>query len=44
MAKEVKKPKKKAKQDIPLAVNGNFMDIIKASVKDAKNKSAKKKA
>jgi len=45
MSKEVKKATKKAvKKDIPLAVNGSFMDIINASIKDAKNRRAKKKA
>lgn len=48
MAKAVKK-KAKPKNDRggkyaeKLAVNGSFMDIMKAAVKDAKNNSAKKK-
>ena len=43
MAKATKK-KTESKRDIPLGVNGNLMDIIDASVKDAKNRLAKKKA
>jgi len=43
MAKEKKKTtKKKPAQNDKLAVNGSFMDLIKASVKHANNKSAKK--
>jgi hypothetical protein len=39
------KPKKarKNKYDEKLAVKGSFMDLVKASVKDADNKSAPKK-
>jgi hypothetical protein len=48
MAKAIKKKAKPKKErgnyEEKLAVNGSFMDIIKASVKDAKKKSAKKKA
>ena len=49
MAKEEVKPKKEAKKnrgkyDEKLAVKGSFMDIIKSAVKDADNKSAKKKS
>jgi len=43
MAKEKKKTaKQKPAQNDKLVVNGNFMDLIKASVKHANNKSAKK--
>ena len=43
MAKAVKKATQKPKKDIPLGVNGSFMDIINASIKDAKNRRVKKK-
>ncbi len=49
MAKAVKKkedkpaPKKRGKYDEKLTVKGSFLDIMKAAVKDADNKSAKKK-
>ena len=43
MAKAVKKADKKVKKEIPFVVNGSFMDIINASVKDAKIRRAKKK-
>ena len=46
MAKEVKKKVKPKKErgnyEEKLAVNGSFMDIMKAAVKDTRNKSAKK--
>jgi len=41
MAKAVKK--KTAKKANTLAVNGSFLDIMQASVKQANKKSAKKK-
>lgn len=38
------KPKKKGKKEtIKLAVNGSFLDIMGAAMKDAEKKSAKKK-
>lgn len=50
-ASKKKQPAKKAAKkpirgnyDDKLSVNGSFMDIIKASVKDASNKSADKKS
>ena len=36
-----KKPRTK-KYEEPLVVNGSFMDVIKASVKDAKSRDKKK--
>ena len=43
MAKAKKAAKKAAiKKDKPLAVNGSFLDIMKAAGKHANNKSAKK--
>ncbi|HTC00163.1 MAG TPA: hypothetical protein VK705_05725 [Ferruginibacter sp.] len=46
MAKAVKKAKPKkerpAKYDEKLAVNGSFLDIMKAAAKHAQNNSAKK--
>lgn len=48
MAKQAKKKadkvveKKRGKYDEPLTVKGSFLDIIKASTKDAENKSSKK--
>ena len=46
MAKAGKKAKKKArgKYDEKLAVNGGFLDIMKAAGKDANTKSGKKPA
>jgi len=49
MAKEVKKKakpqsKQSAKYDEKLAVNGSFLDIMKAAVKHADNHSAKNKS
>lgn len=48
MAKAKKEIKKKqnrgGKYNAKLAVNGSFMDIINAAVKDTKATSAKKKA
>ena len=43
--KNMAKPpaKKRAKYDDKLAVYGSFLDIMKASVKDANNKRAAKK-
>lgn len=41
MAKALKK--KAAKKANPIAVNGSFLDIMQASVKQANKKSAKKK-
>jgi hypothetical protein len=46
MAKAEKKKterKKRGEYEQPLKVNGSFMDIMKAAVKDADKKSAKKK-
>lgn len=44
MAKADKPKKPRAKKyDEKLAVKGSFLDIIKASVKDAENKTAPKK-
>ena len=47
MAKEIKKEKSKklrpANYDEKLAINGSFIDIMKASVKNANDNSAKKK-
>ena len=45
MAKAVKKAKKpvRGKYNEKLAVNGSFMDIMKASAKHANNKSTPKK-
>jgi hypothetical protein len=44
MAKAAKPKKPRSdKYDKPLAVKGSFLDIIKASVKDAENKTADKK-
>ena len=49
MAKAAKKkaetpaPKKRGKYDDKLQVNGSFMDIMHAAMKDADKKSAKKK-
>ncbi len=45
MAKAGKKktePKAKTTREQPLKVNGSFMDIMKAAVKDAKSKDKKK--
>lgn len=46
MAKAIKKDKAKKPRptnyDDKLAVNGSFLDIMKAAVKDANNKSVKK--
>ena len=44
MAKEIKKPKKKAvnSTSVKFAINGSFLDIMKASAKHANNNSAKK--
>lgn len=44
MTKSKKKPVKKGRGEYAdkLAVNGSFMDVMKAAVKDAKNHSAKK--
>jgi hypothetical protein len=46
MSKSVKQPKKKraTKYDEKLAVNGSFLDIMKAAVKNAESKSTKKKS
>jgi hypothetical protein len=41
MAKTIKK--KAAKKANKIAVNGSFLDIMQAAVKQANNKSAKKK-
>lgn len=41
--KEKKETKKRGKYDEPLKVNGSFLNIMQASVKDANNKSAPKK-
>jgi hypothetical protein len=41
-AKKKIKPKRAEKYDDKLAVNGTFLDIMKASAKDANKKSAKK--
>jgi len=44
MVKKKTKPKKKRGQyDEKLSVNGSFLDILKASAKDANNKSVEKK-
>jgi hypothetical protein len=42
-AKKAPKEVKRGSYDNKLSVTGSFMDIIKASVKDATNHSAKKK-
>lgn len=36
--------KKRGKYDEPLKVNGSFLNIMQASVKDANKKSAQKKS
>ena len=41
--KKAAKRKKRGDYDKKLAVKGSFVDIMKASMKDADNKSAKKK-
>jgi hypothetical protein len=43
-AKKATKPKERGEYDDKIAVNGSFMDILKASGKHANNNSAKKKA
>ena len=42
-AKKEKPKKERGKYDEPLKVNGSFLNIMQAAVKDADNKSAKKK-
>lgn len=45
MAKATKTPKPRAKEyEEPLKVNGSFMDVIGAAVKQSKDKTAAKKA
>ena len=45
MAKAIKKViKKKALKEDKLPINGSFLDIMQAAVKQANKKSAKKKA